>query len=103
MRATAVIMQNFNRTDQDYAEFVPSSVYAMAIYIFLSGICFSLFNIVNILSFSHIEAGTSAVVSTCAALLLAFLLTRLTLTGLARLNGLRSLVGLTLRLAINSA
>jgi len=33
----------------------------------------------------------------------AFLLTRLTLTGLARLHGLRSLVGLTMRLATNSA
>ena len=33
----------------------------------------------------------------------AILLTRLTLTGLARLNGLRSLVGLTMRLATNSA
>jgi hypothetical protein len=103
MRATPVIMQTFNRTDQVHVELVPSPVYATAIYIFVFGICVSLFNIVNVLSFSQVELGTYAAASTCAALFLAFLLTHLTLTGLARLNGLRSLVGLTMRLAINSA
>jgi len=103
MRATPVIMQTLNGAGQDQIELVSSSVYAIGIYIFLSGICVSLSNIVNVLSFSHVEIGTHAAISTCAALILAFLLTRLTLIGLARLNGLRSLVGLTMRLATNSA
>jgi hypothetical protein len=103
MRATPVIMQTFNRTGQDHVELVPYSVYALGIYIFVSGVCVSLFNVVNIISFAHFEVGTHAAVSTCAVLLFAFLLTRLTLTGLARLHGLRSLVGLTMRLATNSA
>ena len=103
MRATPVIMQTFNRTGQDHVELVPSTVYAMGIYIFVLGVCVSTSNVVNVLSFSHVEVGTHAVVSTCAVLLFAFLLTRLTLIGLARLHGLRSLVGLTMRLATNSA
>ena len=103
MRTTPVIMQTFNRTGQDHVELVPSSVYAIGIYIFVFGICISVSNVVNLLSFSHVAVGTHTVVSTCAALLFAFLLTRLTLTGLARLNGLRCLVGLTMRLATNSA
>jgi len=103
MRATPVFMQTFNRTGQDNLELVPYSVYTMGIYIFVSGVCVSLFNVVNTISFAHIEVGAYAAVSTCAMLLFAFLLTRLTLTGLARLHGLRSLVGLTMRLATNSA
>jgi hypothetical protein len=103
MRATPVIMQTFNRTGQDHLELVPYSVYALGIYIFVSGVCVSLFNVVNTISFAYIEVGAHASVSTCAVLLFAFLLTCLTLTGLARLHGLRSLVGLTMRLATNSA
>ena len=103
MRAIPVNMQTFNRTGQDHVELVPSSVYAIGIYIFVFGICVSVFNVVNVLSASHVEVGTRAAVSTCAAILFAFLLARLTLTGLARLNGLRSLVGLTMRLATSSA
>ena len=103
MRATPVIMQTFNRTSHDHVELVPSSVYAIGIYFFMFGIFVSLSNIINVLSFSHVEVGTHGAVSTCAAMLFALLLTRLTLTGLARLNGLRSLVGLTMRLATNSA
>ena len=103
MRATPVIMQTFNHTGQDHVELVPFSVYAIGIYIFVFGVCISVSNLVNLLSFSHVEIGTHAAISTCAALILAFLLTRLTLTGLARLHGLRSLVGLTMRLATNSA
>jgi hypothetical protein len=103
MRATAVIMQTFNRTGQVHIELAPSSVYAIAIYIFVFGIFVSLFNIVKVLRFPHVELGTYAAVSTCAALLLSLLLTNLTLTRLARHNGLRSLVGLTMRLATNSA
>jgi len=103
MRTTPVIMQTFNRTGQDHVELVPSSVYALGISIFMFGVCVSLFNVVKVISFSHVAVGTYAAASTCAALLFAFLLTRLTLTGLARLNGLRCLVGLTMRLATNSA
>ena len=100
MRVAPVIMQTFNRTGQDHVDLVPSSVYAIGIYIFAFGVCVS---VVNVLSASHVEVGTHAAVSTCAAILFAFLLTRLTLIGLARLNGLRSLVGLTMRLATSSA
>jgi hypothetical protein len=96
-------MQTFNHTGQDHIELVPSSVYVFGIYIFVLGVCISIFNVINVVSFSHVEAGTYTVVSACAMLLLALLLTRLTLTGLARLNGLRSLVGLTMRLATSSA
>ena len=96
-------MQTFNRTGQDHVELVPSSVSAIGIYIFLFAVCVSVSKVVNVLSSSHVEAGTHAAVSTCAAILFAFLLTRLTLIGLARLNGLRSLVGLTMRLATSSA
>ena len=100
MRAKPVIKQSFNRTGQDHIELVPYSVYALGIYIFVSGVCVSL---VNVISFSRVEVGAHAAVSTCAVLLFAFLLTGLTLTGLARLHGLSSLVGLTMRLATNSA
>ena len=103
MQATPVRMQTFNRTGQDHVDLVPSSVYAIGIYIFAFAVCVSVSNVVNVLSASHVEVGTHAAVSTCAAILFAFLLTRLTLIGLARLNGLRSLVGLTMRLATSSA
>jgi hypothetical protein len=102
-RATPVIMQTFNRTGQDHIELVPSSVYAIGFYISVFGVCVNVFNVVNALSFSPVEVGTHAAVSTCAAILFALLLTHLTLIGLARLNGLRSLVGLTMKLATSSA
>jgi hypothetical protein len=103
MRATPVIKQSFNRTGQDHIELVPYSVYALGIYLLVSGVCVSLFNVVKVISFSHVEVGIHAALSTCVVLLFAFLLTRLTLTGLARLHGLSSLVGLTMRLATNPA
>ena len=103
MRAAPVILQTFNNTGQDHVELVPFSVYAMGIYIFVSGVCVSISNVVNVMSFTHVEVGAHVAVSTCAVLLFAFLLTRLTLTGLARFHGLRNLVGLTMRLATNSA
>ena len=103
MRATPVRMQTFNRAGQDHVELVPSSVYAVGIYIFVFAVCVSVSNVVNVLSSSHVEVGTLVAVSTCVAILFAYLLTRLTLNGLARLNGLRSLVGLTMRLATSSA
>ncbi len=102
MRTTSVNVQTFDYTRQGQVELVPSSVYAVGIFIFMFAICFNLFNVTNMIAFSHVDAGTNSLVSTCAALLLALLLSRLTLTCLARLNGLRSLVGLTMRLATNS-
>ena len=100
MRATSLIVQSRKRIGQHDVDIVPSSVLAIGIYTFIFGVCISTFNIVYS---SHAEIGTYAFVSTCAALLFALLLTRLTLTCLARLNGLRSLVGLTMMLATNSA
>jgi hypothetical protein len=96
-------MQTFNHSGQDHIEFVPSSVYVIGIYIFAFGVCVSVANVVNVLNFAHVEVSAHAAVSTSALLLFAFLLTRLTLTGLARFNGLRSLVGLTIRLATSTA
>src|SRR5437763_1862705 len=103
MQATPVIMQTYTRSGQEHVELVPSSVYAIGIYIFVFGLCVSIFNLINVLSFPHVEVDTHAAVTAYAAILFAFLLTRLTLTGLARLNGLRSLVGLRMRLATSSA
>ena len=103
MRATLITMQTFNHIGQDHIELVPSSVYAVGIYIFVFSVCVSASNVFNVVGISHVEAGTHAAISTCAAILFALLLSRLTLTCLARLNGLRSLVGLRMRLATNSA
>ena len=97
------MMQDFNRAGQNYVELAPFSVSVIGIYIFAFGVCASVSNVVNVLSFTHVEVIAHAAVSTCALLLCAFLLTRLTLTGLARLNGLRSLVGLTMKLATSTA
>ena len=103
MRATSVNVQTFDYTRHGHVELVPCSVYVIGNFIFMFAMCFNLFNVTNIIAFSHVDSGTHALVSTCAALLLALLLSLLTLTCLARLNGLRSLVGLTMRLATNSA
>ena len=103
MRATPNIIQTFNPTGQRHVELVPSPVYAMGIYIFVFSVCVSASNVVKVLSYTHVETDAQTAVSTCAMLLFAFLLTRLALTGLARLNGLRSLVGLTMRLATSTA
>ncbi len=103
MRATSANKQTFDYSQHRQIELVPSSLYAFGIYIFMFGISASVFNLTNIIAFSHIDAGIHALIPTCAALLFALLLSRLTLTCLARLNGLRSLVGLTMRLATNSA
>jgi len=100
MRATSLIVQSGERTGQHDVDIVPSSVLAIGIYTFMFGVCISTFNVVTS---SQAEPGTHALVSTCAALLFALFLTRLTLTCLARLNRLSSLVGLTMRLATNSA
>jgi hypothetical protein len=66
-------------------------------------VCISVAAVVNVISITNFEIGAHAPVSLCALLLLAFLLTSLTLTGLARLAGLPSLVGLTTKLATSTA
>jgi len=57
----------------------------------------------NVVRMENVEIGAHASVSCCALLLFAFLLPCLTLTGLARLVGLQSLVGLTMKLATSTA
>jgi hypothetical protein len=103
MRATPDIIQAFNRAGQNHVELVPFSASVIGIYVFAYTVCESVFNTVNVLSFTNVETGAHAAVSLCAMLLFAFLLTCLTLTSLARLSGLRSLVGLTTVLATSTA
>jgi hypothetical protein len=65
--------------------------------------CFCATAVVPHVSMTNVETGAHAPVSFCANLLLAFLLTGLALTGLARLAGLQSLVGLSTELATGTA
>ncbi len=81
---------------QACVERVPFSVFVLMI-------CISAAAVVHIVSMTHKETGAHVPVSLYANLLLAFLLANLTLTGLARLAGLQSLVGLTPRLAKSTA
>ena len=103
MRATPDIMQAFNRAGQNHVELVPFSVSVIGFYVFAYTVCERVTNVVSVLSFMNEETGAHAAVSSCAMLLFALLLTCLTLTGLARLNRLRSLVGLTTMLATSTA
>jgi hypothetical protein len=103
MRATPDIMQAFKRAGQNHVELVPFSVSVIGFYVFAYTVCERVTNVVSVLSFTNEETGAHAAVSSCAMLLFALLLTCLTLTGLARLNGLRSLVGLTTMLATSTA
>ena len=66
-------------------------------------VCASAAAVVHVVSITNKETGAHAPVSLYANLLLASLLASLTLTGLARLAGLQSLVGLTPRLATSTA
>ena len=103
MQARPDIMQTSNRTGQSHVECVPFSVSVIGIYTFAYCVCKGISNVVNVFSFTNVETGAHAAVSLFVMLLFAFLLTCLTLTGLARLNGLRSLVGLTTMLATSTA
>jgi hypothetical protein len=103
MRATPDIMQAFNRAGRNHVELVPFSVSVFGFYTFAYGVCKSITIVVNISSFTTVETGAHAAVSLFAMLLFALLLTCLTLTGLARLNRLQSLVGLTTMLATSTA
>ena len=100
MRATPYISWTARCVGQDCVEHVPVSVTVVVAYIV---VCISIATIVNVASITNVEIGAQASVSLYALLLLALLSTRLTLTGLARLNRLRSLVGLTMRLATSLA
>ena len=103
MRATPDIMQTFNRAGQFHVECVPFSASVIGIYVFAYCVCKGISNVVNVFSLTNVETGAHAAVSLFVMLLFALLLTCLTLTGLARLNRLRSLVGLTTMLATSTA
>ena len=96
MRTIAGIMRVARCAGQACVERVPFSVSVLMI-------CASAAAVVHIVSMMNKETGARVPVSLCANLLLAFLLANLTLTGLARLDGLQSLVGLTPRLATSTA
>ncbi len=96
MQATPGIMRTAMCAGQDYIERVPLSISALVV-------CVSVASVVNVASTWNFETGAHMPVSLYALMLLAFLLTGLILTGLARLAGLQSLVGLTTRLATSTA
>ena len=100
MRSTHDCMQASIRAGQKHVELVPFSVSVIRFYIFAYGVSTV---IANVVSFANVETGAHATFFLCVVLLCAFLLTYLTLTGLARLSRLRSLVGLMTRLATNTA
>ncbi len=100
MQATPGIMRTATHAGQACVECVPFSVSVIRVYVV---VCISVAAVVNVVSTTNFEIGAHAPVSLCALLLLAFLLTNLTLTGLARLAGLQSLVGLTMKLATSTA
>jgi hypothetical protein len=98
MRSTPGIMRDVIRAGQDYVEPVPFCVSVIGIYVFVRVAA-----VVYVVSFTNVETGAHALVSFCAMLLFALPLTSLTLRGLARLCGLRSLVGPTTKLATSTA
>ena len=100
MQATPGIMQTATSAGQDYVERVPFSVSVIVVYVI---VCVSVAAIVYVAGITNFEIGAHAPVSLYALLLLAFLSTSLILTGLARLIGLKGLVGPTTRLATSTA
>jgi hypothetical protein len=99
MQATPGIMRTTIHAGHACVERVPFSVSVIRVYV----VCIIVAAVGNVINITNFEIGAHAPVSLCALLLLAFLLTNLTLTGLARLAGLQSLVGLTTRLATSTA
>jgi len=71
--------------------------------IFVIVVCVSVAAVVHAANITNYEIGAHASISLFVLLLLAFSLTSLTLTGLARLTWLPGLVGHTTRLATSSA
>ena len=100
MRATPDGMRTAMCAGQDCATSVPFSVSVLVVSVI---VCVIVAAIVNVASFTNVEIGAHASVSFYAPSLSALLLTCLTLTGLARLAGLQSLVGLSTGLAISTA
>ena len=99
MQATHGTMRTIIHPGHACVECAPFSVSVIRVYV----VCIIVAAVGNIISITNFEIGAHAPISLCALLLLAFLLTNLTLTGLARLAGLQSLVGLTTRLATSTA
>lgn len=100
MRATPGIMRISTCAGQASVESAPFSVSVMIVYVV---VCTGVAAVVNVVSIMTFETGSYGPVSLCAMLFLALLLTNLTLTGLTRLVGLQSLVGLKTKLATNTA
>src|SRR6266849_1704216 len=98
MRITPDMMWTTIHAGQACVKHAPFSV--SVIYVV---VCVSVAAVVNVVGITDFETGAHAPVSLCEMLLLAFPLTSLTLTGLTRLAGLQSLVGLTTRLATSTA
>ena len=103
MRATPGGMWAAIRAGQDCVERVPFFVSVLVVYVVVCIVCVSVAAVVYVVGGTNFETGAFASVSLCALLLLASLLVSLTLTGLARLSGLPSLVGLTTRRATSTA
>ena len=99
MQATPGRMRAIIHAGHACVECVPFSISVIRVYV----VCVIVAAVGNVISIANFEIGAYAPISLCALLLLAFLLTNLTLTCLARLVGLQSLVGLTTRLATNTA
>ena len=99
MQATPDIMRTIIHAGHACVECIPFSVSVIRVYV----VCVIVAAVGNVISIANFEIGAHAPISLCALLLLAFLLTNLTLTCLARLAGLQSLVGLTTRLATSTA
>lgn len=100
MRTTPDVMRTTIHAGQACVERAPFSVSVIIVHVV---VCVSVAAVVNVVGITNFETGAHAPVSLCEMLLLAFLLTSLTLTGLTRLAGLQSLVGLTTRLATSTA
>src|SRR5260221_14682749 len=100
MQATPGIMRTATHAGQACVECVPFSVSVIRVYVVVG---ISVAAVVNVVSTTNFEIGAHAPGSLWALLLLGFLLTNLTLTALARLAGLHSLVRLTTKLATSTA
>jgi hypothetical protein len=94
MQATPDIMRTIIHAGHACVECIPFSVSVIRVYV----VCVIVAAVGNVISIANFEIGAHAPIS-----LGAFLLTNLTLTCLARLAGLQSLVGLTTRLATSTA
>ena len=102
MRAASGSIQIGIHADQGYVEHVPFGVSARVVYPVVNIVCVCVVAVVYVVSSTYFETGAQASVSLCGLLHLTSLLASLTLTGLARLGGLRSLVGLLTKRATHT-